>query len=104
MAVRLKVLAMLGFAALALPLAAAAHDDHDHDRARDLFERGEIYSLRDAMRIVAGQVQGDIVGVDLLPVGDHWVYRFQIVTSDGRRSTVDVDADAVPGHEHHEGP
>jgi uncharacterized membrane protein YkoI len=102
MTFRLTFLAVL--AALALPLPAAARDhDHDHDRARDLYERGEIHSLREIMRAVAARLQGDVVAVDLLPVGDRWVYRFQVVTADGRRTTVDVDADlALPSD--HEAP
>jgi uncharacterized membrane protein YkoI len=89
-------------AALAFPAAALAHADRDHDQARDLFERGEILSLDDVMRAISARVPGEIVGVSLVEVDEHWVYRFQIVAPDGKRSTVDVDADSRLSH--HEAP
>lgn len=90
-------LAALGMAALVLvtPLAARAQDDDDdHDRARDLYERGEIEGLADIMAIVRARAPGEIVAVDLIRVGSKWIYRFQVVAADGRRRTVDVDAGA----------
>ena len=93
---RLKQLVIGGLAAfaLAMPLAARADSDGDHDRARELYEHGEIHALDDILRIVEARVPGDVVSIDLLRLGDKWVYRFQIVASDGRRTTVDVDAGA----------
>jgi uncharacterized membrane protein YkoI len=38
---------------------------------------------------------GDIVGVELVPVGADWVYRIKIVRADGRRTIVDVDAETA---------
>jgi uncharacterized membrane protein YkoI len=90
----LKLLVLLGMAGLVLawPLSARADDDGDHDRARDLYERGEIKGLSDIMGAVRAQTPGDIVAVDFLRKGSRWIYRFQIVASDGRRRIVDVDA------------
>ncbi len=94
----LKRLAVLGLAGLvlAMPLAARADedDDGDHDRARDLYEHGEIRGLASILDIVRAKAPGDIVAVDLIRASDRWVYRFQIVASDGRRRIVDVDAGA----------
>ncbi|TGQ05701.1 hypothetical protein EN862_030140 [Mesorhizobium sp. M2E.F.Ca.ET.219.01.1.1] len=90
-------LAALGVAALvmALPSAVRAQDDDDdHDRARDLHERGEIEGLADIMAIVRTKAPGEIVSVDLIRAGDKWIYRFQVVAADGRRRIVDVDAGA----------
>ncbi|TGT72026.1 hypothetical protein EN809_017925 [Mesorhizobium sp. M2E.F.Ca.ET.166.01.1.1] len=90
-------LAALGVAALvmALPSAVRAQDDDDdHDRARDLHERGEIEGLADIMAIVRAKAPGEIVSVDLIRAGDKWIYRFQVVAADGRRRIVDVDAGA----------
>ncbi|ESY68605.1 peptidase M4 [Mesorhizobium sp. LNHC232B00] len=96
--VNLKRLAMLGLAGLVLaqPLAARADedDDGDHDRARDLYEHGEIKGLSNILDIVRAQAPGDIVAVDLIRKANKWVYRFQVVGADGRRKTVDVDAGA----------
>jgi len=96
MTTRLKTLAIGGLAALVagLPFAAVADQDGDHDRARELYERGEIHALDDIMRTVGERVLGDIVAVDLIQLGDKWIYRFQIVATDGHRMTVDVDAGA----------
>jgi uncharacterized membrane protein YkoI len=90
-------LAALGVAALVLaaPLAVRAQDDDDdHDRARDLYERGEIEGLADIMAVVRAKAPGEIVAVDLISAGGKWIYRFQVVAADGRRRIVDVDAGA----------
>lgn len=81
---------------LALPFAARAEvdDDGDHDRARDLYEHGEIKALSNILSVVRAQAPGDIVAVDFIRLGGRWVYRFQIVDADGRRRIVDVDAGA----------
>lgn len=87
---------------VALPLAVRAqghdHDhDHDHDLARELYEKGQIRSLGDVLRAVREKNPGDIVGVALVLVGADWVYRIQVVSADGRRTIVEVDAEtAVP--------
>ena len=90
-------LAALGVAALVMasPSALRAQDDDDdHDRARDLHERGEIEGLADIMAIVRTEAPGEIVSVDLIRAGGKWIYRFQVVAADGRRRIVDVDAGA----------
>jgi uncharacterized membrane protein YkoI len=90
----LKRLAIGTLAAFVLctPLAARADEDGDHDLARDLYEDGEIHALAEILRIVNQQAPGDIVAVDLIKRGDRWIYQFQVVASDGRRTIVDVDA------------
>jgi len=97
MKIVLMRLAVLGIAALLLatPLAVRAQDDDDdHDRARDLYERGEIEGLADIMAIVRAKAPGEIVAVDLIRSGGKWIYRFQVVAADGRRRIVDIDAGA----------
>jgi uncharacterized membrane protein YkoI len=90
---RLAVVGLSGFV-LSWPLIARADmdDDGDHDRARDLYERGEIKGLSNILSVVHARAPGDIVAVDFIRIGDRWVYRFQIVAADGRRRVVDVDA------------
>jgi uncharacterized membrane protein YkoI len=92
---RVAIVALAGLV-LALPPGARADedDDGDHDRARDLHERGEIKGLSDILRLVRAQAPGDIVAVDLIRRNNSWIYRFQVVASDGRRRIVDVDAGA----------
>jgi uncharacterized membrane protein YkoI len=80
----------------ALPLVVWAQGyDHDHDLARELYEHGQIRSLADILRAVRKHNPGDIVGVELVPVGADWVYRIKIVRADGRRTIVDVDAETA---------
>jgi uncharacterized membrane protein YkoI len=94
---RLAVLALAGLV-LAMPLAARADDDEDddgdHDRARDLYEHGEIRGLASILNTVRAKAPGDVIAVDLIRTSDRWVYRFQVVAADGRRRIVDVDAGA----------
>jgi len=100
--IRLIALGVAGLV-LATPFAVRAQDDDgDHDRARDLYERGEIEGLADILNIVRAKAPGEIVAVDLIRAGGKWVYRVQVVAADGRRSIVDVDAGAgaVLGGEH----
>ncbi|MER9371100.1 PepSY domain-containing protein [Mesorhizobium sp. M0491] len=89
---------MLGLAGLVLatPVTGRADedDDGDHDRARDLYEHGEIKGLANILDVVRAKAPGDVVAVDLIRKADRWVYRFQVVGTDGRRKTVDVDAGA----------
>jgi uncharacterized membrane protein YkoI len=81
---------------LSAPVAVRADDDDDddHDVARELYEHGEIRALSEIMPMVGTRTPGDVVAVDLVEVGDRWVYRFQVVTPAGRRVIVDVDAGA----------
>ncbi|TGT91487.1 hypothetical protein EN807_32525, partial [Mesorhizobium sp. M5C.F.Ca.ET.164.01.1.1] len=73
---RLAVLVLAGLV-LAMPLAARADedDDGDHDRARDLYERGEIKGLANILDVVRTKAPGDVVAVDLIRKADRWVYR-----------------------------
>ena len=68
-------------------------NDDDHDLARELYEHGDIKPLADVLAAVAQRVPGDVVAIDLLQdQDDHWIYVVQVVTADGRRVIVDVDA------------
>ncbi len=67
--------------------------DDDHDLARELYEHGDIRPLEQVLAAVAKQVPGDVVAVDLTQnQDDHWIYVVQVVTADGTRVIVDVDA------------
>ncbi len=67
--------------------------DDDHDLARELYEHGTIKPLTAVLAAVTQRVPGDIVAVDLIQdQDDHWIYVVQVVTADGRRVIVDVDA------------
>ena len=67
--------------------------DDDHDLARELYEHGDIRPLQQVLAAVASKVPGDVVAVDLIQnKDDSWTYVVQVVTADGRRVKVDVDA------------
>jgi len=67
--------------------------DDDHDLARELYEHGDIRPLAQVFAAVAKQVPGEVVAVDLIQnKDDSWTYVVQVVTADGRRVVVDVDA------------
>ncbi|HEY9010838.1 MAG TPA: PepSY domain-containing protein [Devosia sp.] len=98
MNVRVLLLVAVAAAGMLLPggadVLADEHGNDDHDRARELFEHGEIHSLREILKRVAQQLDGEVVSVDLMQIKERWVYRVQIVDRDGRRTFVDVDAGA----------
>ena len=69
------------------------NSDDDHDLARELYEHGEIKPLAQILAAVTARVPGDIVAIDLIQnKDDQWIYVVQVVTADGRRVIVDVDA------------
>lgn len=68
-------------------------DDDDHDLARELYEHGDIRPLAEVLAAVAERIPGDVVAIDLVQDrDDQWTYVVQVVTPDGRRVTVNVDA------------
>jgi uncharacterized membrane protein YkoI len=67
--------------------------DDDHDLARELYEHGDIKPLAQVLAAVAARVPGDVVGIDLIEDQDErWIYVVQVVTADGKRVVVKVDA------------
>jgi uncharacterized membrane protein YkoI len=94
---------------LALAPAAPAspheheHDhDHDHDRARAALRRGEVRPLAEILTIVHEAVPGDIVEVELEREHGVWVYELKVLSPDGRRLEVLIDAAAGTLLEHEE--
>lgn len=98
MSVRIKwpvAVALVAFALLVPTAALADEGEDDHEVARELYEHGDIKSLEDILAKLKRDTPGDVVGIDLTRAGDRWVYRFQVIGADGRRSIVDVDAGSV---------
>lgn len=93
-------------ALLAAPLALADREDRhayasdsrrqDHERARSALSRGEIRPIAEILTMVAAQVPGEIVEVELERAGSHggrgWLYELKIITPDDRLVEVLVDA------------
>jgi len=104
MLTRLLLLALIA-APLALPpygpvraedgVMGEDDDDHDHDRAHELLEQGEIHPLREIIARVARDYPGEVVGVSLSRNDGHWVYDFKILTPEGRVLALTVDAESL---------
>ena len=88
----LPAIALAAFASVSPTMAVADEGEDDHEVARELFEHGEIRPLEDILAKLKHDAPGDVVAVDLVRVGDQWVYRFQVIAADGHRSIVDVVA------------
>ncbi|ADC60996.1 peptidase [Allochromatium vinosum] len=68
----------------------------DHERAREARLRGEIRPIAEILHHIGEQVPGEVIGIELeretragRPV---WIYEIKILTPDGRRLEVEVDA------------
>ena len=69
---------------------------HDHERAREARLRGEIRPITEILHHIGEQVPGEVIGLELerekragQPV---WIYEIKILTPDGRRLEIEVDA------------
>ena len=79
----------LGFVALAAPAPARADDQ---DRARQAVERGEIRPLDEVLKAARSAVPGEVVKLDLKRDDGRWLYELKILTPEGRRHDVKIDA------------
>lgn len=69
---------------------------HDHELAREARLRGEIRPIAGILDQVGEQVPGEVIGIELergKRAGQRvWIYELKILTPDGRRLEVEVDA------------
>lgn len=89
--------ARLAAAALALAALAAAGNgvaggDHDHDRARQALEAGEILPLRTILERVERTHPGKVMEVELEREGGRWLYEIKLLQAGGTLSKLKVDA------------
>jgi uncharacterized membrane protein YkoI len=84
-------LVLLTLAGAALPVAVRADDD-DHDRARSLVERGRIKPLDEILARLPASYRGEVLSVELDEDDGRYVYEIELLTADGRRVKVEVDA------------
>ncbi len=78
-------------AALA-PARAGARDAHDHDRARQALEAGEILPLRTILERVAGEHPGRVLEVELEREQGRWIYEIKLLRAGGSLIRLEVDA------------
>lgn len=67
----------------------------DQDQARQALERGEIRSLDEVLRAAREKVPGDVVKLDLKRDDGRWLYKLKILTPQGRRREVKIDAGSL---------
>ncbi|HRK95470.1 MAG TPA: PepSY domain-containing protein [Rhodospirillales bacterium] len=87
---------LIRFAACAIVALVAsparAGEDHEHENARRAVERGEALPLADILRLVGGELGGEITRVSFEREHGRWVYEFKVVEPGGRLVEVYVDA------------
>ena len=67
----------------------------DQDRARNALVQGEIRPLSAVLKTVRDKVPGEIIEIELDKEDKGWVYEVKVLTSNGRRKKVDVDAHSL---------
>ncbi len=92
-----KLLLPLCAAMLACCSAASiAGDDHDHDRARQALEAGEVLPLHAILVRVEREQPGQVLDVELEREHennrDRWIYEIKMLRSDGALVKLKIDA------------
>ena len=62
------------------------------DCARDAFKTGEIRPLSEVLAAVKDKVPGEVVKVELEREDGEWVYEVKVLTPNGRRKEVEINA------------
>ena len=76
----------------ALPAAAMAGGDHDHDRARRAVEAGQVLPLPAVLEHLQRAVPGQVLEVELEQEGGRWIYEIKLITPAGQLTKVKLDA------------
>ena len=87
----LALVAAIACAGLACPAPAAASGG-DQGQARRALEKGEIRPLDQVLAAARAAVPGEVVKLDLKHKKEHWLYELKILTPEGKRREVKVDA------------
>jgi uncharacterized membrane protein YkoI len=91
----LLALLLVVLLAVCAPPASARDRDRDQDRARNALLQGEIRPLSAVLKTVRDKVPGEIIEIELDREDTGWVYEVKVLTSNGRRKKVDVDAHSL---------
>lgn len=90
---RIGLASLLILATVAVtPAEPRAFTGSEQDNARQAVESGEIRSLKDILRGVRGQVDGQVLDTQLQESGGRYVYRVKVLGNDGRVRVLMVDA------------
>lgn len=92
-AVRTALLSLVLLAA-ALPAAAVAGDDgdHDHERAREAFRSGRALPLEAILARAQADFPGDVLDVEFEEDDGRIVYEIKTITAEGRVLKLKYDA------------
>jgi uncharacterized membrane protein YkoI len=90
---RLSALALLLAALAAAPLTVQAKDDQE--QARQAVESGEIRPLDEILAAARKAVPGEVVKLDLKRDDGRWLYKLKILSPEGKRREVKVDAKSL---------
>ena len=63
-----------------------------HDDAREALRKGKVMPLTAILEIVAKRQPGTVIGVDLEPRRTGLIYEIDVITEDGRRRELRLDA------------
>ncbi len=74
------------------PQAAHADGRHDHDRARQALEAGEVLPLRTVLERVERDYPGQVMEVELEREDGHWIYEIKLLRTNGALLKLEVDA------------
>ncbi len=80
---------------LSLFAVPAFADDDDQDRARRALAAGEIRPLEDVLAVQRRALPGEVVGVELDRDDGRWVYELKVLTSNGDRREIEIDAGSL---------
>lgn len=70
----------------------ASDGQHDHDRARQALEAGEVLPLRTILDRVEREHPGQIMEVELERKRDRWIYEIKLLRGDGALVKLEIDA------------
>ena len=80
-----------GACALAV-LPVAARDKHDHDRARQAVQAGQVLPLPTVLDHLQREVPGQVLEVELEQERSGWIYEIKLLTPAGQLTKVKLDA------------
>lgn len=84
------VLFIAGLILVATPCLASG--DHDHDRARQALEAGEVLPLRTILQHIEQAYPGQIMEVELEHDDNRWLYEIKLLRTGGTLVKIRVDA------------
>jgi uncharacterized membrane protein YkoI len=89
---RLRTSSAVALALAALGVAPGwAGDGHDHDRARQAVEAGEVLPLKMIMERVERDYPGKVMEVELERHGERWIYEIKLLRAGGALVKVKID-------------